>query len=122
MTFDDSERQVGFLGATLSKTFIRLQENAALQTFATTTYYKDFADDSVSRLFNDTLEGYETQVMTSENLKEFGEFSIGANYVKVLDPGRARNARQFSASARIDGRFGDAIDSVGVSGQIRLQF
>lgn len=122
MEFDDSERKVGFVGATVSKAFVRMEENAAIQTFATATYYKDFADDAVSRLYNDELEGFDSQVMTSENLKSFGEVSLGANYVKVLNPGQAGGARQFSTSARIDGRFGDTIDSVGVTGQIRWQF
>lgn len=122
LEFDDSERQIGFVGASLGKTFIRESENAALHTFATATYFKDFADDAVSRLYNETLDGYETQILTSENLKNYGEVSIGANYVKVLNPGTSGRPRQFSTSARIDGRFGDSIDSVGVTGQFRLQF
>ncbi|TKW68778.1 MAG: hypothetical protein DI616_01950 [Paracoccus denitrificans] len=122
LEFDDSERQIGFAGASIGKTFIRESENAALHTFATATYFKDFADDAVSRLSNATLEGYETQILTSENLKNYGEVSIGANYVKVLNPGKSGRPRQFSTSARIDGRFGDSIDSVGVTGQFRLQF
>ncbi len=122
MEFDDSDRKIGFVGATVSKAFIRMEENAAIQTFATATYYKDFADAAVSRLYNDELDGYETQVMTSDNLKSYTELSVGANYVKVLNPGHAGGARQFSTSARIDGRFGKNIDSVGVTGQIRWQF
>lgn len=122
MEFDDSDRQIGFVGATVSKAFVRMEENAAIQTFATATYYKDFADAAVSRLYNDELEGYDTQVMTSDNLKSYTELSVGANYVKVLNPGQAGGARQFSTSARIDGRFGSNIDSVGVTGQIRWQF
>ena len=121
MEFDDSERKIGFVGATVSKAFIRMEENAAIQTFATATYYKDFADAAVSRLYNDDLDGYDTQIMTSDNLKSYGEVSVGANYVKVLNPGQAGGARQFSTSARVDGRFGDSIDSVGVTGQIRWQ-
>ncbi|NHF73849.1 hypothetical protein [Paracoccus xiamenensis] len=122
MEFDDSNRKIGFVGATVSKAFIRMEENAAIQTFATATYYKDFADAAISRLYNDRLDGYDTQVMTSDNLKSYSEVSIGANYVKVLDPSKAGGGRQFSTSARIDGRFGDSIDSVGVTGQIRWQF
>lgn len=122
LKFDDSERKIGFLGASVGKTFVRESENAAIHTFATATYYKDFADDAVSRLYNDTLEGYETQVLTSENLKSYSEVSVGANYVKVLSPGKSGRPRQFSTSARLDGRFGDAIDSVGITGQFRFQF
>ncbi|AUM73738.1 autotransporter outer membrane beta-barrel domain-containing protein [Paracoccus jeotgali] len=122
MSFDDSERKVGFFGASISKPFLFMEQNAALQAFATATYYRDFADDAVSRLYNDELAGFDTQIMRSEILKEFGEVSLGANYVKVLAPGRWGKARQLSTSARVDGRFGDAIDSVGVTAQFRFQF
>ncbi|MFV0294345.1 MAG: beta strand repeat-containing protein, partial [Paracoccus sp. (in: a-proteobacteria)] len=122
LEFDDSERQIGFVGASIGKTFIQLEENSALHSFATATYYNDFADKAVSRLSNDSLTGFTTQVMTSDNLKSYGEVSIGANYVKVLDPGSSGRPRQFSTSARIDGRFGDSIESVGVTGQLRWQF
>ena len=122
LEFDDSERQIGFIGASIGKTFVYESQNAAIHTFATATYFKDFADDAVSRLYNGTLDGYATQVLTSENLKNYGEVSVGANYVKVLNPGKSGRPRQLSTSARIDGRFGDTIDSVGVTGQFRLQF
>ncbi|MFV0410676.1 MAG: hypothetical protein ACK5LJ_13585 [Paracoccus sp. (in: a-proteobacteria)] len=122
LEFDDSERQVGFVGASIGKTYVQLEQNSALHGFLTATYYTDFADKPVSRLLNDSLSGYTTQVMTSDNLESYGEFSVGANYVKVLDPGSSRRPRQFSTSARIDSRFGDSIDSVGVTGQIRWQF
>ncbi|MDO5642638.1 MAG: hypothetical protein Q4G26_09690 [Paracoccus sp. (in: a-proteobacteria)] len=122
LEFDDSTREIGFIGASVGKTFIREHENAAIHAFATATYFHDFADNAASRLLNPTLDGYETQILTSENLKNYGEVSIGANYIKVLNPSRSGRPRQFSTSARIDGRFGDTIESVGVTGQFRLQF
>ena len=96
--------------------------NSALQSFATATYYKDFADPAVSWLVNSANPDFESQRLLSDNLESYGEVSIGANYVKVLDPGGPGRPRQFSTSARIDARFGDSVDSVGVTGQLRWQF
>ncbi|MDO5604970.1 MAG: hypothetical protein Q4G25_07410, partial [Paracoccus sp. (in: a-proteobacteria)] len=122
LEFDDSERKIGFFGVSVGRTVVREAENAALHSFATATYFKDFADNSVSRLSNETLAGFDTQILTSENLKSYSDVSVGASYIKVLNPGRAGRPRQFSTSARIDGRFGSNIDGVGVTGQLRLQF
>ena len=122
LDFKDSERQVVFVGGTLSKTFVQAADNSALQTFATATYYKDFADPAVSVLSNPGDASFEPQRLTSDNLDQYGELSFGASYVKVLNPGSAGKPRQFSTSARIDTRFGESIDSVGVTGQVRWQF
>ncbi|WP_273699531.1 beta strand repeat-containing protein [Paracoccus sphaerophysae] len=122
LEFEDGERRIGFLGATLSRTFVQQASNSALQSFATATYYKDFADPAVSWLVNSANPDFESQRLLSDNLESYGEVSIGANYVKVLDPGGPGRPRQFSTSARIDARFGDSVDSVGVTGQLRWQF
>ena len=122
LDFKDSERQVVFVGGTLSKTFVQAADNSALQTVATATYYKDFADPAVSVLSNPGDASFEPQRLTSDNLDQYGELSFGASYVKVLNPGSAGKPRQFSTSARIDTRFGERIDSVGVTGQVRWQF
>ena len=63
-----------------------------------------------------------TDALESSNLGVYGELSLGANYLKVLETGRAGKARQFNASIRVDGRTGDVLDSVGVSAQVRFQF
>ncbi|RNF34465.1 hypothetical protein [Paracoccus methylarcula] len=60
--------------------------------------------------------------MTTDHLGTYGEVSLGANYVKVLQPGPGLRPRQFSASARLDARTGDGLESVGLTGQLRLQF
>ena len=95
-------------------------QNAALSTFATATWYKDFADPTVSVFSRDGDAGFAPQRLKSDNLGSYGEISLGANWIKVLGP-RSRG-RQLSAGARIDARFGDQLDSVGVSGQVRWQF
>ncbi|WP_199260835.1 hypothetical protein [Paracoccus binzhouensis] len=119
LSFKDSTRKIGFAGATVAKTFVQEQRNSALYAFATGTWYKDFADPTVSVFASDDPD-FEPQVLKSENLGAYGEISVGANWVKVLGP-EARG-RQISAGARIDARFGDRLDSVGVSGQFRWQF
>ncbi|MFC3567968.1 hypothetical protein [Paracoccus simplex] len=119
LSFKDSTRKIGFAGATVAKTFVQEQRNSALYAFATGTWYKDFADPTVSVFASDDTD-FEPQVLKSENLGAYGEVSLGANWVKVLGP-KARG-RQISAGARIDARFGDRLDSVGVSGQFRWQF
>ncbi len=116
LIFKDSTRKIGFAGATLAKTFVDNGRNTALYAFATGTWYKDFADPTIS-LF---ASAENTETLTTENLGSYGELSVGANWIKVMGP-KARG-RQLSAGARIDARFGDQLDSVGVSGQFRWQF
>ncbi|WP_323718668.1 hypothetical protein [Paracoccus aminovorans] len=116
LVFKDSTRKIGFVGATVAKTFVDPGRNSALYAFATGTWYKDFADPTVSLFASDE----NTETLTTENLGAYGEVSVGANWIKVLGP-KARG-RQISTGARIDARFGDQLDSVGVSGQFRWQF
>ncbi|WP_294926625.1 hypothetical protein [uncultured Paracoccus sp.] len=121
LEFDKTERKVGFVGGTLTRTFVQPQDNAALNIFATGTYYKDFASRTASTFGSDNEPEFEPQRLLSDHLGAYSELSLGANYVKVL---QRRNGRpmQFSAGSRIDARIGDNMDSVGVTGQFRFQF
>lgn len=116
---EDSKRKIGFVGSTIARSFVQESNNSAIYAFATGTYYKDFAGRSIS-IFTDERKPNVSERLASDNLDSFGEISIGANYVKVL--GSGARARQFSTSARVDARFGDDVDSVGVTGQVRWQF
>jgi hypothetical protein len=120
ITFEDSTRKVGFVGATVAKTFVQPTQNAALNTFATATWYKDFADPTISVFANDNDASFTPQKLESDNLGAYGEISVGANWIKILGP--KSHGRQISAGARVDARFGDQLDSIGVSGQFRWQF
>ena len=120
LTFEDSTRKIGFVGATLAKTFVQQADNSVLYAFATGTWYKDFADPTISIFDHDTDDSFVAQELESENLGAYGEISVGANWIKVLGP--KSRGRQLSAGARVDARFGDNLDSVGVSGQLRWQF
>jgi outer membrane autotransporter protein len=121
LEIDDATTEVGFLGATLSMSRILPSGNAALTYFATGTYYQDFADSARSVYFDGpaAVTGAES---FSSNLGAYGEASIGINYTQLLQPGALLGAKQLNASARLDGRFGDTLDSWGITAQVRLQF
>ncbi|MFV0303217.1 MAG: hypothetical protein ACK5IP_20495 [Paracoccus sp. (in: a-proteobacteria)] len=124
LQIEDSKNRVGFVGGTLSKTFIRPERNSAIYAFGTATVYKDFASDtnSIYQMVAQNGDVFRTDELTSSNLGTYGELSLGANYLKVLDTGRAGAPRQFNASIRVDGRTGDVLDSYGVTAQVRFQF
>lgn len=121
LQIDDATTEVGFLGGSVAMTKIRPSGKSALTYFGTATFYKDFADPTRSVFYDSpTAAGLES---FSSNLGEYGEVSLGLNYTKLLDPGRSLgNSRQLNASIRLDGRFGETLDSWGVTGQLRLQF
>ena len=110
----------GSLLETIAGYYAAGRQNAALNTFATATWYKDFADPTISVFSKDDDARFTPQKLESDNLGAYGEVSIGANWIKVLGP--KSRGRQISAGARIDARYGDQLDSVGVSGQFRWQF
>lgn len=119
--FEDGERKVGFVGATIARSFINERDNSALYAYTTGTYYKDFADPMVSIFSREgSADDFPAQRLTSDNLRSYGEISLGMNYVKII--GGKTKPRQLSTGARIDARFGDGLDSIGVSGQFRWQF
>lgn len=120
LSLEDSDRQVGFVGATLARTYVQPEDNSALYAFVTGTWYKDFADPTVSVFTREVGDADDSQRLVSDNLGAYGEISVGANYIKVLSA--TGRGRQFSTSARIDARYGDGLDSVGVTGQLRWQF
>lgn len=121
LDIDDGSTEVGFIGAALSMSRILPSGNAALTYFATGTYYKDFADPLRSVYTGGGSGG--TNEIYSSNLGQYGEASIGLNYTQILQPGNAiLNAKQLNASVRLDGRFGETLDSWGLTAQMRLQF
>ena len=121
LEIDDATTEVAFVGGTVSMTKIRPGGQSALTYFATGTLYKDFADETRSTYYaSPTGDGVESY---SSNLGQYTEASIGLNYTRLLERGKAPlNARQMSASVRLDGRFGETLDSWGVTGQVRFQF
>ena len=119
LEFEDFQTRTGFVGATLAKTRISATGLAATNLFGTATVYTDF-DRSRESFF--TSGGGSTQTLVTEGIGTFGEVSVGFNHVRILDGTGSTNARQLSASARLDYRFNSDIDSVGLTAQVRLQF
>ncbi|RYG91420.1 hypothetical protein EU803_10030 [Loktanella sp. IMCC34160] len=121
LEIEDFDSQIGFVGGTISMTQIRPSGNSAFTYFGTATYYKDFAGEITSVIYDGS--NTETDVISSPNLGQYGELSLGVNYTQILDgTGSLPNARQLNASVRVDGRFSESLESWGVTGQLRLQF
>lgn len=116
---EDHTSKTTFLGATLSQTKIDEAAATATNAFITGTYYFD-GSGSRDSTFTSADGNASTQLSTSE-IGDFGEISIGGSYVQVLGtaPGQAR---QVNYGVRVDARFGDDVEGVGITGQIRLQF
>ena len=119
LTFEDGDSQIGFLSASIANTVIRPDEISLLSYFGTATLYNDFADDRTSFFTSGASAPRELAI---ENLGAYGELSLGVNYLTLLSPGQAGNARQLNASVRVDARFSSDIESYGITGQLRLQF
>jgi outer membrane autotransporter protein len=118
LAFEDFQSRTGFIGATLAKTTVSANGLAATNIFGTATAYTDF---NRSRTSTFTSGGVSQQLVT-DGIGTFGEISLGVNHVKILDGSGSSNARQLSASARLDYRFNSDIDSFGLTAQVRLQF
>ena len=118
LQINDSESQIGFASATIAKSKVLPDEISILSYFGTLTYYNDFADDPTAVFTKDEV----ARKLTLSNLGSYTELSAGVNYVRLLSPGDAGNARQLNAAVRVDARVGDDVESWGIAGQLRLQF
>ena len=116
----DSDRQIGFVGGTVSKSTVGTDGRSLLSYFATGTYYQDFADPVATTY---TPFGGVGEQSESDNLGAYGEVSFGVSYIKILSPKQGSRApRQFSASARADARFSSTLSGASISAQARWQF
>jgi len=125
LQIEDIDSKVAFLSATLSRSQVLPSGTAALNYFGTVTYYQDFGSDTTSRFFEVDATGAasgDPLTTTSSNLGSYTELSVGLNYTKLIDQGRAAGARQFDASVRLDGRFSGGLDGYGLTAQMRYQF
>ncbi len=119
IVIDDTEMQIGFIGGTLSRAQVLPSGDRAWNYFVTGTVYHDFADDTDS-LFVPVAGA--AQASQSSNIGTYGELSIGAGFVQILEPGMFGKGRQFNANIRLDGRYGEDIDGWGITAQARVQF
>ena len=111
---DASLSLVGFIGGTLSKTFLLEDQLTAVTPFVTGTLYNDFADASTS-VFTDQFGT--TQGLVSAKPGLVGEASLGVGISRALD-GNAT----FDASLTLDARFSDQLEGYGVAAKARVQF
>ena len=116
---DSYTTKTTFLGATLSQTTINEAAARATNAFVTGTYYFDNSGKRDSTFTS--ADGNATSQLTTSEIGDFGEISVGGSYVQVLGtaPGQPR---QINYGVRVDARFGDDVEGVGITGQIRLQF
>ena len=119
MQINDSKSQIGFVSATVAKSKVLPDDISLLSYFGTVTYYNDFADDPTAVFTSNTGQMRE---LTLSNIGSYTELSAGLNYVRLLSPGDAGNARQLNAAVRVDARVGEDVESWGIAGQFRLQF
>ncbi|PKQ10569.1 MAG: hypothetical protein CVT70_18950, partial [Alphaproteobacteria bacterium HGW-Alphaproteobacteria-1] len=121
IVFDDTETQIGFIGGTLSRAQLLPGGDKAWNYFVTGTVYHDFADDTKARFIDGGAAGA-VENISSSNIGTYGELSIGAGFVQILEPGMFGKGRQFNANIRLDGRYGEDIDGWGITAQARVQF
>ena len=116
--FDPMVSELGFAGVTLSRTALTDDETGAFTLYGTVAGYKDFAPDAITYY----VPSGSPQVKTSTtNSGAYAEFSVGANFDKLLDKGPA-GMRQLAAGLRADFTTGDNIHGARFTGQLRLQF
>ncbi len=113
---------VGFVGGALARTFIAEDGGSATTAFVSGNYYQDFGGDR-GALFDTDGDGLNPEPVSVASIGGFGEFSLGLNYVKILDAGTAAGAKQLNASIRGDLRIGENVsDAYSVTAQVRLSF
>ena len=112
------DTQLGFIGASIARSFVADDATSATTAFLTGTLYNDFAGDRKS----DFRNSGEKRTLLSENLGSFGEVSAGFAYLKLLGENGPGGSKQFEAGLRADYRFSDDIDSTGLTGYLRLHF
>jgi len=119
LDFEDHTSKTGFVGTTLSRTNVNAAAQSATNTFVTATYYMDGSGSRDSTF--STSDGIATETLTTSEVGDFGELSVGGNYIRVLSatPGQVR---QVNYSVRADYRFGEDVSGAGITGQMRLQF
>lgn len=118
---EDHTNKTSFIGATLGRTLVDLSASAASNHFVTATYYMDHGGSRTSTFTSPAGPAAGQATLSTGEIGNFGEISVGTAYVKVLNsnPG---SVRQFNASVRTDFRFGGEVDGTSLTGQMRLQF
>lgn len=117
---EDFDSKVLFAGGTIARSTFGDDGVSATRQFVSATVYTDLASDPTS-IFS-PADGSPDVTLSSQNLGTYGEISGGINMVRILQPNELGNVKQISASVRADARYGDQLESYGVTGQVRFQF
>ncbi|MDO5603698.1 MAG: hypothetical protein Q4G25_00920 [Paracoccus sp. (in: a-proteobacteria)] len=121
LQIEDSTSRIGFAGVGVTRTHLPADGRSAVTLAATATYYKDFSRITTSTFTLFNADGTSSsQRLESDNLGGYGEISLGASYVRLMESNWP--FKQMNASIRVDGRKGSTLDSYGITGQIRFQF
>ena len=119
LTPDVAFSKVGFVGATVAKTFVQPDQVSAIQPFLTGTIYNDFAAFP-TYVFADPQTG-SNRVVTSSHLGSIKEVSLGTNFFRIFEPAEGK-IKQFNATVRVDTRFSQILMGAGLTAQVRAQF
>ncbi len=122
---EDIKSRIGFAGVTMSKNYILPSGASAMNLFATTTVYNDFASKVKSDFFQYESDGSLADKglrSKTSNLETYGELSIGMNYTEVYNQGQFGPPQQIDMSLRGDLRHSDDLDGWSVTLQGRLNF
>ena len=124
LKIQDQDDFLAFAGLTLNTAIIvgdLEDENADISVytpFITGTVYNEFGGDPRAQ-FIDPVGN--TRFVDTENLGLYGEVSAGVGFRKIYAAEDA-NVREVSASVRVDYKFGNNVESLGATGQIRWQW
>ena len=121
LTVEDQTNLTGFVGATLSRTTVNEAAGSATNAFLTGTYYVDGSDDLDTTVRLGTGNNIATAGLKTSNIGDFAELSAGGSIVRLIGNGPG-GVRQVNYSVRVDARYGEDLDGVGVTGQVRYQF
>ena len=123
LTVEDHTSLTGFLGATLSRTTVNEAAGSATNAFLTGTYYIDGSDERDTTVTVGTpATGTATTSLSTSETGDFAELSAGGSIVRLLGNSGSGGVRQVNYSVRVDARYGDDLDGVGITGQVRYQF
>ena len=107
---------LGFASATLSRTFVMPDQVSKLTPFVTGSIYNEFGGDVNATYTPAAGSARQLQMGT---LQTFGEVSVGMNYGRAIADGAIK---QFDAGIRGDFKFGNRVESIGVTAQMRFMF
>jgi hypothetical protein len=136
----DTKSRVGFISGTIAKSKVRPDGESLISYFGTFTAYEDFGDNPTAVYIPAVGD---SRPLLLSNVGKYNEISAGLNFVRILSPSffeTARNAnskpntltpkliniaskaRQLNANIRLDSRFANGLNSIGIAAQVRLQF